>query len=41
MRDRVNDVRLPSGANPPIINDTFGDVFGIYYAVTALCFTNQ
>ncbi|MEO0750275.1 MAG: efflux RND transporter permease subunit [Pseudomonadota bacterium] len=35
MRDRVNDVRLPSGANPPIINDTFGDVFGIYYAVTA------
>ncbi|MEO0371101.1 MAG: efflux RND transporter permease subunit, partial [Pseudomonadota bacterium] len=41
MRDRVNDVRLPSGANPPIINDTFGDVFGIYYAVTAPGYTNS
>ncbi|MEL7254910.1 MAG: efflux RND transporter permease subunit [Pseudomonadota bacterium] len=41
MRDRVNDVRLPSGARTPIINDTFGDVFGIYFAVTAPGYTNS
>ena len=35
LRNRVNSARLPSGANTPFVNDGFGDVFGIYYAVTA------
>lgn len=36
LRRRVGDVEssLPPGAAPPIVNDDFGDVFGIYYAVT-------
>ncbi len=41
LRNRVNDVRLPSGASPPNINDSFGDVFGIYYAVTAPGYTDR
>ncbi|MEM6588635.1 MAG: efflux RND transporter permease subunit [Pseudomonadota bacterium] len=41
MRDRINDVSLPSGAQAPIINDSFGDVFGIYYAVTAPGYSEQ
>ncbi|MEL7013497.1 MAG: efflux RND transporter permease subunit [Pseudomonadota bacterium] len=41
MRDRVADVRLPEGAGPPIINDTFGDVFGIYYAVLTPGYTDK
>ncbi|MCY4335439.1 MAG: efflux RND transporter permease subunit [Litoreibacter sp.] len=35
LRNRVNTARLPSGAERPFVNDGFGDVFGIYYAVTA------
>ncbi len=35
LRNRVNATRLPSGAERPFVNDGFGDVFGIYYAVTA------
>jgi len=37
MRRRINDVQgeLPAGARPPIINDDFGDVYGMFYAVTA------
>ena len=35
LRNRVNDARLPDGAAAPFVNDSFGDVFGIYYAVTA------
>lgn len=36
MRRRIGDVRgeLPEGARDPIINDDFGDVFGLFYAVT-------
>lgn len=35
LRNRANAARLPSGAGRPFVNDGFGDVFGIYYAVTA------
>ena len=35
MRHRVADVSLPSGTTAPFVNDSFGDVFGLYYAVTA------
>ena len=36
MRRRISDVQgdLPTGALPPIINDDFGDVYGMFYAVT-------
>ncbi|NUH64920.1 efflux RND transporter permease subunit [Sulfitobacter sp. S0837] len=36
MRRRIRDVqgKLPAGARPPIINDDFGDVYGMFYAVT-------
>ena len=37
LRRKVNDVqgKLPSGAGTSIVNDDFGDVFGIYYGLTA------
>ncbi|SEN80881.1 Multidrug efflux pump subunit AcrB [Loktanella fryxellensis] len=37
LRARVADAAgsLPPGALPAQVNDTFGDIFGIYYAVTA------
>lgn len=37
LRDRIADAvpDLPSGVLEPIVNDSFADVFGIYYAVTA------
>ncbi|MEM7497983.1 MAG: efflux RND transporter permease subunit [Pseudomonadota bacterium] len=37
LRDRVEDARagLPRGALPSTINDDFGDVYGVYYAVSA------
>ncbi|GGW49327.1 efflux RND transporter permease subunit [Alishewanella tabrizica] len=37
LRRKVNDARhrLPAGTMAPIVNDDFGDVFGIFYAVTA------
>ena len=35
LRNRVGGARLPSGATPPFVNDSFGDVYGLYYAVTA------
>lgn len=36
LRHKVGDAQggLPAGATPPMVNDDFGDVFGIYYAVT-------
>ncbi len=36
MRRKVLDVipELPPGAGPPIVNDDFGDVFGVYFALT-------
>lgn len=37
LRDRIDDVRgrLPAGAGPVTVNDSFGDVFGLYFAITA------
>ncbi len=40
LRNRVGDASLPTGATTPFVNDAFGDVFGIYYAVTAPGFDN-
>ncbi|REL27039.1 AcrB/AcrD/AcrF family protein [Thalassotalea euphylliae] len=37
LRKRLRDVRadLPLGASQPLVIDDFGDVFGLYYALTA------
>ncbi|MEM6609381.1 MAG: efflux RND transporter permease subunit [Pseudomonadota bacterium] len=37
LRAEVEDTAetLPAGVQTPIVNDSFGDVFGIYYAITA------
>ncbi|MBE0489428.1 MAG: efflux RND transporter permease subunit [Halomonas sp.] len=37
LRRRLSDAQadLPSGVLPPVVNDDFGDVYGLYYAVTA------
>jgi multidrug efflux pump subunit AcrB len=42
LRDRVSDAQsdLPTGTLPSIVNDDFGDVFGIFYAVTAPGFSD-
>ncbi|MFP7672552.1 efflux RND transporter permease subunit [Marivita sp. S0852] len=40
LRNRVNAARLPTGAERPFVNDGFGDVYGIYYAVTAAGFSD-
>ena len=36
LRNRVRDARrtLPPGALEPIVNDSFGDVYGLYYLIT-------
>lgn len=39
LRNRANSARLPDGASRPFVNDGFGDVFGIYFAVTAPGYT--
>ena len=43
LRDRVEDARgaLPAGALPSIVNDDYGDVFGIFYAVSAPGFADS
>lgn len=42
LRNRVNDAAgdLPNGARTPIVNDDFGDVYGIIHAVAAPGFTD-
>ncbi len=42
LRDRVSDAQasLPAGALPSQVNDDFGDVFGILYAVSAPGFSD-
>ncbi len=37
LRAKIADaaLRLPEGTSTPFVNDSFGDVFGLYYAVTA------
>ncbi|MGE4488997.1 MAG: efflux RND transporter permease subunit [Kiritimatiellales bacterium] len=36
LRRKVNDVQnqLPPGAGPSVVNDDFGDVFGVFFALT-------
>ncbi len=42
LRAKVRDAArgLPEGVSAPFVNDAFGDVFGLYYAVTAPGFTD-
>lgn len=41
LRRKVNDyqVKLPPGAGPSMVNDDFGDVYGVYYAITGEGYT--
>ncbi len=41
VRRKVNDVQghLPPGAGPSLVNDDFGDVYGVYVAVTGEGYT--
>jgi multidrug efflux pump subunit AcrB len=41
LRRKVNDyqAQLPPGAGPSVVNDDFGDVYGIYFALTGDGFT--
>ncbi len=43
LRRKVNDAQrnLPEGTRPSIVNDDFGDVYGIFYAVTAPGFSTK
>jgi len=43
LRRKVNDVQkdLPQGTRPSLVNDDFGDVYGIFYAVTAPGFSTK
>ena len=40
LRNRVSAADLPDGARPPEVNDSFGDVYGLFYAVSAPGFTD-
>jgi multidrug efflux pump subunit AcrB len=40
LRNRVGESALPSGTSTPFINDSFGDVYGLYFAVTAPGFSD-
>lgn len=42
LRRKINDAQgaLPAGAGPSSVNDDFGDVFGLFYAVTAPGFSD-
>ena len=42
LRARLGDaaLRLPPSVGSPVVNDGFGDVFGLYYAVTAEGFSD-
>lgn len=41
LRRKVNDIqsKLPPGAGPSIVNDDFGDVYGIFLALTGAGFS--
>jgi multidrug efflux pump subunit AcrB len=43
LRRKVKDVSiyLPPGAGPSVVNDDFGDVYGVYFAVTGEGFSNR
>ncbi|MEO3413297.1 efflux RND transporter permease subunit [Roseovarius sp. CAU 1744] len=40
LRNRVGEAQLPAGTSAPFVNDTFGDVYGLYYAVSAPGYEN-
>ena len=42
LRRKVNDTQgtLPEGASPSQVNDDFGEVYGLFYAVTAEGYLN-
>ncbi|SFA90802.1 Multidrug efflux pump subunit AcrB [Poseidonocella pacifica] len=42
LRNRVNDAQgnLPEGVGTPLVNDSFGDVYGLFFGVTAPGFTD-
>jgi multidrug efflux pump subunit AcrB len=42
LRNRVGDAagNLPDGVRAPMVNDSFGDVFGLFYAVSAEGFSD-
>lgn len=41
LRRKVGDAKgeLPPGAGPPLVNDDFSDVYGVYYAITGEGYT--
>lgn len=41
LRRKINDVQrqLPPGAGPSLINDDYGDVYGVYFALTGEGYT--
>lgn len=43
LRRKVNDasISLPQGVAQPMINDDFGDVFGLFYAITTEGYNNS
>jgi len=43
LRRKVSDAQkdLPDGTKPSIVNDDFGDVYGVFYAVTAKGFSTK
>jgi multidrug efflux pump subunit AcrB len=43
LRNKVEDAQssLPPGAGMPIVNDDFGDVYGLYYLITGDGFTSN
>ncbi len=43
LRRKVSDVQrdLPSGASTSVVVDSYGDVYGMFYALTAEGYTNQ
>ncbi|RKD90359.1 efflux RND transporter permease subunit [Mangrovibacterium diazotrophicum] len=43
LRKKINDAysELPAGAYPPQVIDDFGDVYGMFYAITGDGFTNE
>lgn len=43
LRRKVNDIytTMPNGVRPPTVIDTFGDVYGMFYAMTSDGFSQQ
>jgi multidrug efflux pump subunit AcrB len=40
LRNRVAEAAMPSGTSTPFVNDSFGDVYGLYFAVAAPGFSD-